>query len=201
MSVPDEHGVHVTAEDVDQLPSSHRRIVAQWLTQQATALDADSAARLRTFAADLLHPLRSDRSPQHTDRALDALGQDGHTSTACHPATLLHLGDSAFIELRYFSTLLDETYHLRAALAHEAQVRATDLTRSTYPVGRRRAGEDAITRMRAAARGEVTTAYTPDVINNQEALRTAGADGCLTTGDWIRHVDNPRGPTRTQPGT
>lgn len=91
------------------------------------------------------------------------------------------------VELRYFSAAAQEIYELRAALAHEALLRRRDLALKTFPASRRGDAEQAVERMLAAARGDVSAAYA--TINSQQALVAAGADPCLTNFGYMSTVD------------
>lgn len=93
------------------------------------------------------------------------------------------------IELRFYSAALDEIYRLRAALAHEAAERETDVAMSTFPRSRLRAAHDSIVRMRAAAQGHSDIAYEKqDWYAPQQWLESVGASHCLTRHSWEQEV-------------
>lgn len=91
--------------------------------------------------------------------------------------------------LRYYSAALDEVYRLRAALAHEREVRRADLALKTYPKSRRSVAIQAMDRMVMAANGFASNAYAHPEIDLKAALRAVGADECLTRSQWEEEVD------------
>jgi hypothetical protein len=203
--------IWVEPEDLNALPSAVRRLVARWLAQRTQGMDGSwvapaeasaAAGALRGAATDLVEPLAEDSTIGHMREVLADLASDeAITSTHGGPTSLLRLGNQTFVDMRYHSAALDEIFWLRAALAHEAAVRRTDLTRATYPAGRRRAAEEAIVRMVAAACGGCGPAYRAAGVDNKAALASAGASDCLTGFDWMRHVDQLTAQQHIRTGT
>lgn len=90
------------------------------------------------------------------------------------------------VALAIYSEALDEIYALRRALAYEAQVLdAQLLDLRALGKGRRRILDQASERMRDAARGRVTVAYSGTSSRSlASALERAGIPDCLTRIQW-----------------
>lgn len=114
-------------------------------------------------------------------------------STAPHPDRSSG-NESATVPLHHYMVALDEIYSLRRALAYEAGRTAADLQYKTFPKSRRAIAENAINRMRSAARGFVEHAYgdrSTTVLHH--AMREADAPTTLTRHAW----ETSRGLTST----
>lgn len=188
----------VEPEDLMMIPETYRRIIARWLVQrgsiptgglfpQETQAHNDA---LRGAAVDLVDPLAEDSTIMHAREVLaDLAGDRPGIDTAGDPTGVLHVGSAAYVAMKYYSAALDEIYSRRAASAKEALVRTEDLRLKSYPAGRRRAAEEAIERMTAAARGACVDGYPPDAVDRKAMLSAVGADECFTHHDWKQHVD------------
>lgn len=82
------------------------------------------------------------------------------------------------------SAAIEEIYLLRAILADEAAIVEAHLSYRTFPKTRRPYAEAQVERMRHAARGGMYEAVRGK-FNAKRALRTAGADECLTNHQWL----------------
>ena len=87
--------------------------------------------------------------------------------------------DAVLLEL---SAALDEVYRLRAALADEACVLEARRATADGPVARQ------VARMRAAARGERDSHSHLRISGGKAALRSAGADECLTRHQFAQEL-------------
>jgi hypothetical protein len=84
-----------------------------------------------------------------------------------------------------YSAALDEIWQLRKAMAYEAATIEAHLSLKSFPKSRRQYAEKQVEQMRAAARGEVETAYAGcSSLSMRHAMGEAGADQTMTRLQW-----------------
>lgn len=91
-------------------------------------------------------------------------------------------------EMRLYGRALDEIYSLRAVLAYEAMRIKADLSLKSFPKSRRPFAEEAVERLRAAARGDHWPAYN-HIKRPKSCLRECGASETLTRTQWEQEPD------------